>query len=68
MCPQCGEKPKEWKGDICYKCHISTVKWGLGTLPNDRENNHTQRELQHEIITDAASQGREIQRVGERWI
>jgi hypothetical protein len=69
MCPQCGTEPKEWRGDICYRCHVKSLKWGgLVTLASDRDHNHTQRELQHQTIKQAAKDGREIQRVGERWI
>ena len=69
-CPRCGRPdPKEWKDDICYTCHVSSLRWGgLVTLANDRDANHTQREIQHDIIKQAARDGREIQRVGERWI
>jgi hypothetical protein len=72
-CADCGipqyEMRDEFRDGVCFRCRMSSISFGSGIkLKAEREGGYTQRMLVKETIDAAKADGREIQRVGSRWI
>lgn len=55
------------RGPICFRCHIGSVRLGFSAGKEDFHG-PTIKQRQDQIEHRARIQGRQIERVGERWV
>jgi hypothetical protein len=71
--PTCSTQftPEQSSGDHCFRCKVKSIGFsfvGGGGYGRQAFHDRTTREVEREIVDGAKAQGREIEKVGTRWV